>query len=358
MKPPLSKKRYQIGLIGLGFGRQVHFPAFSHHNRCEIVGVCDRNEKKTSDLATKFGISGVTNNWQQIVADPNIDIVAIATQPESHWMIAKAAIENGKHVFVEKPLGCGLLNAQELLKISQQKNCKVVVDFEFPKIAAMQIFQNLVNKGELGQIRHIFYTWQIETYAYRNNQETWKTKPQRGGGVVNLFGSHVFQLIEWLFGSLIRLRADIIEDLHGNEAILDLIAINDRGVTIFTNVSTNSFLGLGHAITVHGDRGTLRMSNKGTDYANGFVIEAGYRSEGCFVEVPTNGLFETSRGQEDGRISAVSAMLDQLIQAIERDDLTSTNLDVGCRVEYLIEQSRKSSSLGKWVDLEVPYGNR
>jgi len=141
-----KKEKYAVAVIGLGFGQHVHVPAFSNHEKCEVVSVCASNQEKAQQIADKLKIRKGLGDWEQAVSDSAVDIVSIATPPFLQAKIAKAAMKNGKHVFFEKPLGCGYKNSLELLEIA--KNSEVKAHESRKDSKSLHLFLDSSSKNE------------------------------------------------------------------------------------------------------------------------------------------------------------------------------------------------------------------
>ncbi|MBT8400402.1 MAG: Gfo/Idh/MocA family oxidoreductase, partial [Rhodothermia bacterium] len=116
-------KRYRIGLIGYGgFGRFLH-SAWSDIPSVEVAAVAD-----TDPTREPSGVS-FYSDWQGLIDDPMLDIVAVATPPATHATIAVAALRRGKHVLVEKPVATSLFDANQILGERDRAGRVVVVDF-------------------------------------------------------------------------------------------------------------------------------------------------------------------------------------------------------------------------------------
>jgi predicted dehydrogenase len=87
-----------------------------------------------------------------VLKSPNIDLVAVVTPVWTHYALAKAALENGKHVFVEKPFTCSVQQAQELIELADRKNLKIMVDHTFLFTGAVKKIRQMVDDGELGDL--------------------------------------------------------------------------------------------------------------------------------------------------------------------------------------------------------------
>jgi predicted dehydrogenase len=93
-----------------------------------------------------------TMDANDVLKSPNIDLVAVVTPVWTHYALAKAALENGKHVFVEKPFTCSVQQAQELIELADRKNLKIMVDHTFLFTGAVKKIRQMVDDGELGDL--------------------------------------------------------------------------------------------------------------------------------------------------------------------------------------------------------------
>ena len=125
-------KEIKIGLIGAGWMGKAHTTAF--HNARMIFGddmpvfelVSDVSEDAVAKFAKDMGYNRYTTNWMDVVTDPAIDLVDVATPNCMHYEMAKAALEHGKHVFCEKPLSLSAEQSRELADLAKKKGDQYV----------------------------------------------------------------------------------------------------------------------------------------------------------------------------------------------------------------------------------------
>src|SRR3954447_3713056 len=96
-------KTVRVGIVGTGFGRQVHLPAFRAHPNCEVVAVCASRLERAQDAAARHGIERAFGDWRELVA-ADLEAIALAVPPAVQFEIALAAVRAGKAIFCEKPL--------------------------------------------------------------------------------------------------------------------------------------------------------------------------------------------------------------------------------------------------------------
>jgi len=245
-----------IGIIGLGFGSQVHVPAFRLDPRCRVAAIAGRDKEKAATVARDLSIDRAHGDWRELIEIPELDAVSIAVPPCAQAEIAKAAIDAGKHVLCEKPLAATRAEAAELLDAATAKPTIHAVDFIFPELPLWIEARELIHGNQLGEIRHAVLSWRVETYASKVKARTWKNDPDQGGGVLNNFVSHVAHNIEWLFGDMDSASADL-RGPGGVETCVQATMDMSAGFPVFVSVASDAFLGHGHSLAVYGEQGTL-----------------------------------------------------------------------------------------------------
>ena len=150
-------KEIKIGLIGAGWMGKAHTTAF--HNARMIFGddmpvfelVSDVSEDAVAKFAKNMGYNRYTTNWMDVVTDPEIDLVDVATPNCMHYEMAKAALEHGKHVFCEKPLSLSAEQSRELADLAKEKGVVNYCGFSNIMNPANQYVAELVKSGKLGK---------------------------------------------------------------------------------------------------------------------------------------------------------------------------------------------------------------
>ena len=195
-----------VGIIGLGFGR-AHIPAFQSQG-CEVVAVCQRDQKVAREIATRYGVSGVFERWQDMLEQTRPDIVVIASPPAIHRDIAVAALEAGAHVLCEKPLAMTAEEGREMIAAAQRTKRTAMTSFNWRYIAAMQRLHTMAEAGFLGRVFHINVRWMGARGADEEAPITWRMdRAQAGHGAMGDMGVHVIDLIRWSFGEFKQLTA-------------------------------------------------------------------------------------------------------------------------------------------------------
>jgi predicted dehydrogenase len=142
----------RIGVIGYGYWGPNIVRNFHAHESSEVVLVCDQSPKSLERLKKAHPSMPFTTDANEVITSPNIDVVAVVTPVCTHFNLAKAALKNGKHIFVEKPFTCSVAQAEELIELADRKNLKIMVDHTFLFTGAVKKIRQLVDDGALGDL--------------------------------------------------------------------------------------------------------------------------------------------------------------------------------------------------------------
>jgi predicted dehydrogenase len=142
----------RIGVIGYGYWGPNIVRNFHAHESSEVVLVCDQNPKCLARLRKAHPSMPFTTDANEVIKSPNINVVAVVTPVWTHFDLAKAALENGKHIFVEKPFTCSAVQAEELIDLADRKGLKIMVDHTFLFTGTVKKIRQLVDEGALGDL--------------------------------------------------------------------------------------------------------------------------------------------------------------------------------------------------------------
>jgi predicted dehydrogenase len=343
-------KPLNIGVIGIGFGQQVHVPAFRLDNRCVVRAIAATDPDRARMVAGALGIPKACGDWGELIDDPAIDAVAIAVPPTEQAAIAIAAAKAGKHLFCEKPMAASTAEGRRMLKAADKAGVVHAMDLMFPEIPEWKQARELAHSGNLGRIRQVVLNWRVETYAYREQLVSWKTNKSEGGGVLNSFASHSLYYLEWLFGPITAIMARLHARKGGAESQVDILARFAAGMPGTLSWSADAFLGTGHRLEVYGDAGTMILENRTSDYARGFTLSLGTRQTGTLAPVPK----KATAGQDshkDGRIAGMQPIARRFVDAILKGGTVRPNLRDGLRTQLLLDAARVSHSKSEWREV-------
>jgi predicted dehydrogenase len=142
----------RFGVIGYGYWGPNIVRNLSALETSEVVAICDCNPSALRRAQKAYSGVRVSQESSDILNSPDIDAVAIVTPVWTHYELAKAALENGKHVFLEKPLTSTANQAEELIELADRKNLLIMVDHTFLFTGAVKKIRQLIDEGTLGEL--------------------------------------------------------------------------------------------------------------------------------------------------------------------------------------------------------------
>jgi len=142
----------RVGVVGYGYWGPNIVRNLSGLDRCEVVAVCDKNAKALKRAKKSYPGVHLTTDFAEVLESPAVDAVAIVTPVWTHFELARAALKNGKHVFVEKPFTSNSAQAEQLIELAARKNLRLMVDHTFLFSGAVRKMRELVDAGTLGPL--------------------------------------------------------------------------------------------------------------------------------------------------------------------------------------------------------------
>ncbi|HEX4923970.1 MAG TPA: Gfo/Idh/MocA family oxidoreductase [Bdellovibrionales bacterium] len=326
----------RIGVIGLGFGKAVHIPALRLDPRCEVVAISSRDFAKASAAAAALGVPRVYARWEELLADPGIDAVTIATPPAVQKLVLPEAIRAGKHVFCEKPMGLSAADAGRLAAQADEAGLANMIDYEFPELASFKEAKRRF--GELGEPGLIVANWQVQASGYRENPPGWKVQPELGGGTLRYLACHCLYYYEWLMGPIASLQG-AIEDDGALVTIRFAFASGASGILCVGGNRPGVNL---HRVELYGSKGAWILENPTPDYMKGFTLRE--LGGGKIMTFEPNSPI-------DGRITATGGITKKFLDWIETGKRAQPSLADGARVEFLMEAIERAAGSGSVVNV-------
>jgi len=147
-----QEQTIRFGVIGYGYWGPNVVRNLHGVENSQVVAVCDKNPAALKRVKQSYPGVDVSQDSSDILNSPDVDAVAIVTPVWAHFALAKAALENGKHVFVEKPFTSSTEQADELIELAEKKRLTIMVDHTFLFTGAVRKIRQLVQDGTLGSL--------------------------------------------------------------------------------------------------------------------------------------------------------------------------------------------------------------
>lgn len=144
-----------VGVIGAGYWGPNLVRNFWEINDTEVKMCCDTRPERLQFIRKRFPSVNVSTDYNEMLNDPSIDAIAVATHAASHYELTKKALERGKHVLVEKPLAMDGNEALELHKLAVKNNLVLMVGHIMLYSGAVEYIKNIYDNGELGELCYL-----------------------------------------------------------------------------------------------------------------------------------------------------------------------------------------------------------
>jgi predicted dehydrogenase len=150
-----GRKPLGVAIVGLGYWGPNLVRNFHDVDDADVRWICDLDAERMQKMSRRYPAVGCTSDFSQVLADPAVDAVAIATPVSTHFPLASAALRAGKHVFVEKPLAATSDEAHALLALADEHGLTLMPGHTFLYSPPVNMIRELIANGELGDIYFI-----------------------------------------------------------------------------------------------------------------------------------------------------------------------------------------------------------
>lgn len=384
---PNSKKIY-VGIIGGGFIGEAHIEAVRRIPGVEVLAIAGSSLDSAREKANKFDIPLAYGSYQELFANPDIQVIHNCTPNNMHFTVNRDALLAGKHVLSEKPLAINCEETGELVRLAEQQGLIAAVSFNYRQYPLVQEMKARIENNEIGKVNLIYGSY-LQDWLLRDTDWSWRLDPKVGGNsrAIADIGSHWMDLVQHVVGSrIIKVMADL-------DTILPVRKKPKGKVTTFGNNQADNFEEI--AITTedygtilfrmeNGARGVFTVSQMSPGRKNrlSFEVAGSEMSMAWNQEEPQylwighrdkpnevlmrdpNLLSESARpwahypgGHEEGWPDGMKNLMKNLYDYVREgkvpteDSLPFATFAEAHRVSCLVEAICKSNQQGTWVDI-------
>jgi len=309
-------RKLRVGVIGLGRMGLIHSQSLIKHiNKAKLVACSDIDIERASKCAKEWGISKVTSDPLEVLADPDVDAVVISTPTSTHAELIYQAAVHGKHVFCEKPLATTLNEVNNILKIVAQSEIKLMVGFQRRFDPNFQYAYETIKSERVGKI------WLLRITS-RDPVPPPLEYIQTSGGLFLDMTIHDFDMARFLVG-------DEVEEIYAYGSVLVNPQISEVGdvdtavcVMLFKNGvigvidnSRRAVYGYDQRVEVLGSKGMLSVGNPHLHYVTLWTHE-GYHGA-RLMEFFTDRYMEAYVRELESFVEAILAGRDPPISALD-----------------------------------------
>ena len=259
----MKDHQFCFGILGCGMIAGIHAEAIGSIPEAVLAGVADANAERERAFAAQRGVHAY-ESYDQMLSDPQLDVICICTPSGFHAENALAALRHGKHVVLEKPMALSAKSADEIVAACAQAGKLLTVISQLRFSEDVQRVRALLAENALGRLTlcslYMKYHRSVEYYA----SSPWKgTKAFDGGGALMNQGIHGVDLLEYIVGPIKAVTGKARTLSHRIEVEDTAVAMLEfeNGALGVIEASTCAYPGFERRIELHGDKGYIMLKN-------------------------------------------------------------------------------------------------
>ena len=300
-----------VALVGSNFALKGYLPVIKKIKQLKLRVICSRNISKKNLLSKLENITH-ESNWKKIFND-DIDLIILAVPPKIQNQILNYNLKFKKKMIFEKPISQNLISSKKIVKSLKRKKIKSDINLTFLNHELFQKTKTIIKNKKLGKVLSYEVLWNFKSFDLENKIKSWKTVEKQGGGIKNIFLTHVFSYCEFLFGKgkMIDYNFKIsnFKNIKYKKSI-NCILKNKDGVTgkITLFVKKSGFQN--HRIVIKCEKGYIRLFTKSKDWTKDFILET------CNIKSKIKKIIKEKKLKnfKDGRSNQIFTMIKNFLK--------------------------------------------
>ena len=266
--------KIRLGFVGAnvnsGWSSQSHYPALLASPDVELTAVCTSRPESAEEARKAFGAKLAFHDFREMAVSPEIDAVAVVVRVPLHYEPTKAAIEAGKHVFTEWPLGRTTAEAEELAALAKAKGVQTAVGLQSRVSPALLYIKELIDDGYVGEVLSCHVTTMRDGSLERHSSRNWNLDISQGANTLTIANGHVIDALRFVLGDFKRVACMVTTQVQqmyetATQKYIDVTSPDNvrvsgqlvRGAAATVSVGAVPWAGSGFRMEIYGREGTL-----------------------------------------------------------------------------------------------------
>jgi len=357
-------EKIRLGLIGASvtgtWSQRSHLPAAQASSDIELTAVCTTKADSAEAARQAYGARLAFDDYRKMAASPEIDAVAVVVRVPSHYEPTKAALDAGKHVYCEWPLGQTTAEAEELTALAKTKGLVTAIGLQSRVNPAVMYMKEQVEAGYVGEVMAVHVSLMRDGVLTRPSNRTWQRDADLGANTLTIANGHTVDAMRFVAGDLSQLSA-VVEtkatqwlDTGTNEWVdvtsPDNILVSGRlanGAVASSHVAAIPYAGSGYRMEIYGREGTLVATGEDSPQL-GEVFLQGAQGDNTLAPMPVPERFTIATpGTPAGEAINVGQMYAAFAQAIRGGDSSQPTFETAVDLHRLIDAIAQSSETGR-----------
>jgi predicted dehydrogenase len=360
-----TPNRLRVGLIGAGgrWGPWAHVPALQGLPETELYAVCTAHADTAQAAAEKYGVKHAYSDVKALGKDPQVEAALVAVRVPAHYALSKSALEAGKHVYCEWPLGKTTQEAEELAALARKRKLHTMVGLQRRASPAYLYMRELIKDGYVGEVLSVNMKLMNSGVLTRTADRTWQRDFTLGANTLTISFGHQLDALCMVVGELAEVSAVMSTQVpqwfesdtkkYVDVTSPDNVMIQGRtesGAVVNVHVGIQPYLGSGYRFEIYGKEGTLMMIGGGEagQEANRKIM-GGHKDDKALQELPVPERLKwvPEEVRKVGRAYDVGQMWVKFAEAIRTGTRIEPDFDSAVRRHRMLDAIVRAAETGQ-----------
>lgn len=356
--------KIRLGLIGASvkgtWSARSHLPAARASSEVELTAVCTTKADSAEAARQAYGARLAFDDYRKMIASPEIDAVAVVVRVPSHYAPTKAALEAGKHVYCEWPLGRTTAEAVELTALAKANRLVTATGLQARVNPAVMHMKELVEAGFVGEVMAIHVSLMRDGVLSRPSNRTWQRDVELGANTLTIAAGHTVDAMRFVAGDFSRLSAVVATQAKqwldtGAKTLVDVTSPDNvllggrlaNGAVASLHVGAVPFASSGYRMEIYGRDGTLIATGEDSPQL-GEVFLHGAKGGNTLEPLPVPERFSfAAPGTPSGEAINVGQMYTRFARAIDGGESRQPTFETAVDLHRLVDAIRQASDTGR-----------
>ncbi len=361
--------KIRLGLIGASvrdtWSARSHLPAVQASTDVELTAVCTTRADSAEAARQAWGARLAFDDYRRMIASPEIDAVAVVVRVPSHYAPTKAALEAGKHVYCEWPLGRTTAEAVELAALAKAKGLVTAVGLQARVNPALMHMKEQVAAGFLGEVMAVHVSLMREGVLSRPSHRTWQRDAELGANTLTIANGHTVDAMRFVAGEFSRLSAVVATQAKqwldtGTNLLLDVTSPDNvllsgrlaNGAVASVHIGAIPFAGSGYRMEIYGRDGTLVATGEDSPQLSEVSLH-GAKGANTLAPMPVPERFTVAApGTPSGEALNVGQMYTSFAEAIREGASHQPTFATAVELHRLVDAIKQASDNGHELTFE------
>ncbi len=358
-----TAKRLRIGLIGATgrWGPSAHIPAIQKLPETELYAVCTAHDDTARAAAQKYGVELAFHDDKTMDANPQVEAVDVVVRVPTHYVLTKNALEAGKHVYCEWPLGANLKETEELAALARKMKVHTMVGLQRRASPTYLRLAELVKEGYVGKVLSVNLNQMGGGVLTRPSDRTWQRDAALGANTLTIGFGHSIDALCMVAGEITEVAAVVSTQVKqwyetDTKKYVDVTSPDnimmsgklENGAVVNANVGVHPYHGSGYKMEIYGTDGTLVLTGGGGGAGEGLRILGGRKDDKALTEqtIPDRLKTVPLEVQNAGSAYEVGQMWVNFAKAIRTNTKVDPDFDFAVKRHRLMDAVQRASDTG------------